>query len=166
MAVWADTVELRLRIKDPLGVIAILSVADEADRLALATPPAIPARQTAYLQSDIGVYFTYDAELAAWEAKDLLLSDARLGVFIDLYGVAAAAPYAIEDLMVELGQKLAIARTSDGAGATDYQNLTTMRNFYETLAKTMREKVAVDAGTSTGRYIRTRRPPIAGGMLG
>ncbi|MDD5303041.1 MAG: hypothetical protein PHS14_08010 [Elusimicrobia bacterium] len=162
MAVFADIAELRLRIKDPLGAIAILSVADAAARLALTTP----SRQTAYKQLDTGDYWTYDADLAQWEAKDLLLSDATLGTLIDLYGVAAAAPRAIKDIMAELGQRLYIARTNDGAGATDYQNLATTYRFYKDLAATMEEAAAVDAGTSQGRYGRTRRRPIAGGMWG
>jgi len=162
MAVFADIAELRLRIKDPLGAIAILSVADATARLAITTP----ARQTAYKQLDTGDYWVYDADLAAWEAKDLLLSDATLGTFIDLYGVAAAAPKAIKNIIAGLGQQLAIARTTDGAGATDYQNLATMYRFYKDLIATMEEEVAADAGVSQGRYARTRRRPIAGGMWG
>jgi hypothetical protein len=162
MATWDDLKELRLRIKDPLGAIDLASVADEAARLAVTSP----ARQTAYLQADTGVYYVYDSDLAAWEAKDLLLSDARLGVLIDLYGVAPAAPRAVKDIMAELGQRLYIARTADGAGSTDYQNLTTMKDFYKDLAASMIEEVAVDAGTSTGRYLRMRSPHIGGGMHG
>jgi hypothetical protein len=162
MASWSDLSELRLRIKDPLGAIALLSVANEAARLAITAP----ARQTAYLQADAGVYYLFDSELASWDAQDLLLSDSRLSVLIDLYGVAKAAPRAVKDIMAELGRKLYIARTSDGAGSTDYQNLTTMKDFYKDLAASMEEEVAVDAGTSTGRYLRMRRPSVGGGMCG
>lgn len=162
MATFADIVELRLRIKDPLGSIAILSVANEAARLALAAP----ARQTAYKQLDTEVYWTWDEELADWEAKDLLLSDARIGVLIDLYGVALAAPRAVHDIKAELGQRIAIASSSDGAGSTSYTSLRDMYQFYKDLAASMVEEVAVDSGTSTGRYLRTRRPSIGGGMCG
>jgi hypothetical protein len=162
MAIFADIAELRLRIKDPLGAIAILSVADTAARQALANP----ARQTAYKQLDTGDYWTYDTDLAEWEAKNLLLSDATLGTLIDLYGVDAAAPKAIKNIMAELGQRLYIARTQDGAGSTDYQNLTTLKSFYQDLIATMEEEVAAAAGTSQGRYLRIRRPSIAGGMHG
>jgi|WetSurMetagenome_2_1015567.scaffolds.fasta_scaffold257550_2 hypothetical protein len=160
MAVFADIVELRLRIKDPLGAIAILSVADVATRQALANP----APQTAYKQLDTGIYYTYDADLAEWEAKKLLISDTRIGVLIDLVGVAAAAPKAIKDIMAELGQRLYVARTQDGAGSTDYQNLSTMKNFYQELAASMEQEVAKDDGESQGRMLRIRRSHIAGGM--
>jgi hypothetical protein len=160
MAVFADTVELRLRIKDPLGAIAILSVADEDARLDIETP----ARQTAYKQFDTGEYWTYDADLAEWSALDLLLSDTRIDTLIDLYGVAAAAPKAIKQILPELGQKMVIARTQDGAGSTDYVNLTTLYNFYKDLIASMTEEVAQEAGESQGRMLRIRRPHIAGGM--
>jgi hypothetical protein len=162
MATWADTVELRLRIKDPLGAIAILSVANEAARLAVTNP----ARQTAYLQADMGTYYFYDESLAAWEPVDLLLSDTRINVLIDLYGVALAAPRAVNDIKAELGQKIAIARTADGAASTDYTSLKDMYQFYKDLAASMVEEVAVDAGTSTGRMFCMRRPSIGGGMQG
>lgn len=162
MALQTDITELRLRIKDPLGVIAIVSVADATARLAVTAP----ARQTAYKQLDTGDYWTYDAELAAWAAEDVLLSDTRLGLLIDLYGVAASAPRVIKEIAAELGRRLYIAQTQDGAGSTTYQNLSTMKSFYKDLAATFEEEVAKDAGTSTGRYFRTHRPHIAGGMHG
>lgn len=162
MAVFADTVELRLRIKDPLGAIAILSVATEAARLAVTSP----ARQTAYLQADTGVYYVYDSDLAAWEAKDLLISDARINTLIDLYGVAASSPRVIKDIIAELGRRLYIARTADGAGSTDYQSLRDLHQFYKDLVATMEEEVAADAGASTGLYGHIRRPHIGGGMHG
>jgi hypothetical protein len=162
MATWTDISALRLRIKDPPGAIALLSVANEAARLAVTSP----ARQTAYLQADTGVYYLFDADLAAWEPQDLLLSDTTLGTLVDLYGLGFAAPRAVKSIMAELGRKLYIARTSDGAGSTDYQNLTTMKDFYRDLAASMEEEVAIDAGTSTGRYLRMRRPSIGGGMCG
>jgi len=162
MALFADIVELRLRIKDPLGVIAILSVADATARLAVTAP----ARQTAYKQLDTGDYWIYDADLAVWAAEDLLLSDTRLGVLIDLYGVAGSAPRVVKEIMAELGRRLYIAQTADGAGSTTYQNLSTMKSFYKDLAATFEEEAAVDAGTSTGRYFRTHHVHIAGGMHG
>lgn len=162
MASFADIVELRLRIKDPLGVIAILSVADAEARLAV-TPPA---RQTAYKQLDSGDYYVYDEDLAAWKPEDLLLSDARLGVLVDLYGVAKAAPRVVKEIMAELGRRLYIAQTQEGIHTTVYQNLSTMKSYYKDLAATMEEDNAKDEGTSTGRYFRTRDPIIGGGMLG
>jgi hypothetical protein len=160
MATWADLKELRLRIKDPLGAIALEQVANEDAREAIEAP----ARQTAYLQADTSVYYTYDADLAEWDPCDLLMSDARLGFLIDLYGLALAAPRAVNDIKAELGQKIAIARTQDGAGQTDYTSLKDMYQFYKDLAASMVEEVAVDAGTSTGRYLRMRSPHIGGGM--
>jgi hypothetical protein len=162
MAAWADIVELRLRIKDPLGVIAIEAVADEAARIAV----SIPARQTAYLQTDTGVYYEYDAELATWEPCDLLVSDTRIGLKIDLYGIALAAPRVVRDIMAELGQKLAIVSRSAGADKTQYQTIGDMIAFYKALVASMEEDAARDTGTSSGGYFRTRRPSVAGGMEG
>jgi hypothetical protein len=160
MATWDDLKELRLRIKDPLGAINLLSVANEDARLDVDPP----ARQTAYQQADTSVYYTYDTDLAEWDPCDLLMSDARLGVLIDLYGAALAAPRAVNDIKAELGQRIAIARTQDGAGQTDYTSLKDMYQFYKDLAASMVEEVAVDAGTSTGRMFRMRSPRIGGGM--
>jgi hypothetical protein len=160
MAAFTDIVELRLKIKDPLGVIAISSVADETARLAVTTP----GRQTAYKQLDTGTYYLYDSELTAWEALDLLISDDRIGILVDLLGVAKAAIRAIKDIKAELVHRLYVARTQDGAGSTDYQNLTTMLNAYKQIEESMEEVVSEDAGTSTGRYLRMRKPCIGGGM--
>jgi hypothetical protein len=162
MAIQSDIFELRLRVKDPLGFIALVSVADEAARLAVSAP----ARQTAYLQADTGAYYEYDAELAAWKAVDLLVSDARIGLKIDLYGLALAAPRVVRDIMSELGQKIAIVSRTAGADKTQYQTLGDMMAFYKTLAASMEDDAAKDAGMSTGGYFRTRRPSVAGGMEG
>ena len=160
MAAFSDIVELRLKIKDPLGVISITSVADETARIAITSP----GRQTAYKQLDTGTYYVYDADLSAWEALDLLISDDRIGTLVDLYGMAKSCARVVKDIMAELGRRLYVARTSDGAGSTDYQNLTTMREFYKALAETFEEEASEDAGTSTGRYLKMTRPCIGGGM--
>jgi hypothetical protein len=160
MAEFTDIVELRLKIKDPLGVISITSVADETARIAITSP----GRQTAYKQLDTGEYYLYDIDLTTWEALDLLISDTRIGTLIDLYGIAKSCSRVVKDIMAELGLRLYVARTSDGAGSTDYQNLTTMREFYKSLAETFEDEAKEDAGTSTGRYIKMLRPCIGGGM--
>jgi len=162
MALQTDITELRLRIKDPLGVIAIVSVADATARLAVTSP----ARQTTYKQLDTGDYWIYDADLAAWEAVNVLLSDTRLGLLIDLYGVVEAIPHVYKEIVRELGPRLSIVRTADGAGSTEYTNLLAMYDYYKKLTSEAEEEAAVDAGTSTGRYFRTHRPHIAGGMHG
>ena len=161
MAAFTDIVELRLKIKDPLGVIAILSVADETARLAITSP----GRQTAYKQLDTGTYYIYDTDLASWEALDLLISDARIETLIDLYGIAKSCARVVKDIMAELGQKLYISRTQDGAGSTQYQSLHDLYEFYKALSGTFEEEASEDAGTSTGRYLRMRKPCIGGGML-
>ena len=160
MAAFSDIVELRLKIKDPLGVIAITSVANEDAREDIEEP----IRQTAYKQLDTGAYYIYDSELSAWEAIDLLISDNRIGTLIDLYGIAKSCAKVVKDIMAELGRRLYVARTSDGAGSTDYQNLTTMRELYKALAETFEEEASESAGTSTGRYLKMTRPCVGGGM--
>lgn len=161
MAAWTDLVETRLRIKDPLGIIALATVADDAARTALT-----PARQTAYKQLDTGTYWTFDEGTGAWKAVDLLISDERLGLLIDVHGAARAAPKAIKDITAELGQRLYTSRIQDGAGTVEFQNLTTMRNFYKDLAAAMDEDVSKEEGKSQGGYFRTAKPDIGGGMLG
>jgi len=160
MAAFTDIVELRLKIKDPLGVIAILSVADATARLAVTSP----GRQTAYKQLDTGTYYIYDTDLSTWEALDLLISDDRIGVLIDLYGIAKSCARVVKDIMAELGQKLYVSRTQDGAGSTQYQSLRDLYEFYKALSGTFEEEASEESGTSTGRYLRMRKPCIGGGM--
>ena len=69
-----------------------------------------------------------------------------------------------KDIMAELGQKLYISRTQDGAGSTQYQSLHDLYEFYKALSGTFEEEASEDSGTSTGRYLRMRKPCIGGGM--
>ena len=158
MAAWADLKETRLSICDPQDVVDLQAVASESAR------PAAPAAQTAYLVQDKGEYQVYDTGLAAWSRVDLEVSDSRLGALIDAYGVKRAAAEAIDLIVVSLGKKLSIARMQSGGEATDFVNLQTAYNFYKALSDAFREKAKEDEGVSTGLYLRTRRPNVAGGM--
>jgi hypothetical protein len=160
VASWDDLKELRLRICDPSGVIALVSVADAATRIAVTSP----ARQTAYLQADTGEYWTYDLELTTWERVDLELADERLNNLIDLYAVGAAAPKAVRLIMASLGKRMGIVRSQGGAETIQYQTLKDTYDYYKALAGDMEEEVDQDSGASTGRYMRMSRPRIGGDM--
>jgi hypothetical protein len=160
VATWADLVELRLRICDPAGIIAIVSVADAAARVAVTTP----AKQTAYQQADDDTYWIYDFDLLAWQQVELELADVRLENLIDLYGVARAAPKAVRLIIASVGKKLGIASHSGGAESTTFQTLRDTYAFYKELAASMEEETDKEEGTSTGLYARMRRPHIGGGM--
>lgn len=158
---WTDLKELRLRICDPDGVIALETVADAA------ALPSSPVAQTAYRKEDSGEYVRYDTELTSWDRLDLELSDARLQALIDTCGsVARATPRAIRLILTAVGRRLGIAKSDSGAESIQYQTLADTYAFYKGLAETFDEEAAKDEGASTGRYFRTRRPRIAGGMEG
>lgn len=163
MATWADLKELRLRINDPSGVVALETVATAA------ALPATGALQTAYRKEDSGEYVIYDADLSTsdtpvWAHADLELADDRLDNFIDLYGIDRAAPRAIRLILAAIGKRMGLARAGHGAESMQYQTLSDTYAFYKALAESMDEEAAKDEGTSTGRYIFTRRPLVGGGM--
>ena len=161
MATWEDLKELRLRICDPFGVIAIEKVADAAALKAI----SFPAKQVAYLQEDSGEYYTYDSDLAAWNRPDLELSDPRLDNLIDLWGVARAAPKAVRLILGSVGKRLGILRSGHGAEQIQYQTLADTYAYYKGLAESMDEEAAKDSGASTGGFFSTRRPRIGGGGM-
>ncbi len=160
MATWEDLKELRLRICDPSGVIAIIAVADGAAISAVVDP----ARQTAYLQEDSGEYHIYDPDLEVWEHLDLELSDIRLETLIDLYGIDKAAPKAVKLILSAVGKRLGIARSQSGSESVAYQSISDVYAYYKALYESMEEEFSKDSGTSTGRYLRMHRPRIGGGM--
>lgn len=159
MASWADIKELRLKTCDPDGFINLETVSNAA------ALPSVPLGQTAYRKESTGEYVAYDAELLVWEPVKLEVSDSRLSAMIDSYGsVAKAAPYAVRQVMASLGARMRIARLEGGAESTEFVNLTTLYNFYKNLSESMETEVAVEAGTSAGRYLTTKSPDIGGGM--
>jgi hypothetical protein len=161
MASWADLKELRLKTCDPDGYIDLDTVAN------VAALPVAPKGQTAYRKEDSGDYVAYDAELLAWGPVKLEVSDARAMAMVDAYGSASrAAPYMVRQIMAGLGAKMRIARSQGGAGSTDFVNLTTLYNFYKGIIETFEVEAAVEEGASEGRYLRTKRPSIGGGMIG
>lgn len=161
MASWADLKELRLKTCDPDGFIDLETVANAS------ALPVTPKGQTAYRKEDSGEYVAYDAELLEWKSVKLEISDARMMATIDAKGsVTAAAPAIVRQIMASLGARLQVARHQGGAESTDFVNLTTIYNFYKSLAESMEQEAAVESGSSEGRYIRTRRPCIGGGMIG
>ena len=152
MATFAELKELRLKISDPSGVIDILSVANAAEL------PAVPARQTAYLEVDTGDYVLYDFDLAEWNVLPLKISDSRLANFIDLWGTADSVTRAIRAIMATLVQAMQIKRFTSGADSTEYLTLKDAYECYKMLIEQYMQEDAQDEGTSTGRYLRMRTP--------
>jgi hypothetical protein len=160
VASWADLKELRLRISDPSGVIAIETVATAAARLVV---PA-PAKQTAYQQADDDTYWVYDFDLLAWSQVELEIADIRIENIIDLYGLDAAAPKCLRLIMSSIGKRMGIVRSGSGAESIQYQTLKDTYDFYKAIVESMEEEVAQDTGASTGRYMRFHHPRIGGDM--
>lgn len=153
MATVADIFSLRLKICDPTGVISILSVS---------ALPTIGLPQTAYLLSTDSQYYVYSSALAAYEKKELLISDSTIGALIDSYGLADAVIRTFPLILANLQQKLIIAESSSGTESYKYQSLTSLIAFYKSLIAMYTKENEKDAGTSTGRFIRTHRPSVGG----
>lgn len=156
MATNAQIFDMRLSLKDPIGFIAVVEVANAA------ALPTTPLAQTLYFVADVSEYHAY--EDSAWSRQDVEMSNERMGTFIDLYGVTKARYYVVKEYVRSLGKKLWIAQNNNGSESFVYQNLTTMRSFYEKMLEELNEDVVTEEGTSTGRYFKTK-PRCIGGML-
>jgi len=156
MATNAQIFEMRLSLKDPLGFISVVEVADAASR------PESPAAQTLYFVADVSEYHSF--ENGDWVRQDVEMSNERMGTFIDLYGETKARYHIVKEFVRSLGQKLYLAQHNNGSESYVYQNLTTMRNFYEAMLDSLKEDVLEESGHSTGRYVKTKRQ-VVGGML-
>jgi hypothetical protein len=155
MAVTFDQIkEVRLALDDPAGFIDLISVDAVGDL------PAVGAPQTAYLVVTDKVYKMWDG--SAWQFVSLRISDARLTTFIDQLGVEQAIQKGYLAIMQRLGNELQIVRNSDGAESTEFVSLMNLYNFYKSLLKDAQTEQPTK---NTGRYVKTKRPCIAGGNL-
>jgi hypothetical protein len=153
---WDNLKRIRLKLRDPAGVIALQNVATAADL------PASPARQTAYRANDTGTYSVYDANLKAWQAIDLLLSDETINDALAACSEDAAIRQLIPMIIASLFEQLKVVSIGTGTESTSYASITAAIDFYERL-KTQYAAAAAEAGnSSTGRIFRARRPVIGG----
>lgn len=162
MATRSEIIELRLQISDPPNVIRIYDLAATADL------PSVPVPQTAYYVAANGIYYKTEKETGAVPSDyafiTLQLSDAALSTLIDDLG-ANAKKRALVRIASRLGGQLNIVKNTSGAESTEFIALLDLYKYYKALAADAAEETAEDEGTSTGRFVRIRRPRIAGGNL-
>ena len=151
MATFADIKSVRLKIKDPLGYINLIEVAEL---------PSMVASQTAYALTDSGVY--QELKNGTWKTIKLEISDASISTHIDLYGVEKAVVKCVQDMVMALGKQLSVAQFNSGTESVVYQNLTTTYNFYKNMLATLKEDIQVTSGTNTGRFIPTLNARVGG----
>lgn len=154
MATQDQVFAVRLQTKDPIGIIAIVSVS------AVISLPAIPKPQTLYYVEDIQEYRVYNG--ATWDNQEIKLADETYVAFIDGYGESQAVIRALKEIMRSLAQELYVAQHNSGAESVQFQNLTTMANFYKTIISMAESDEAKAEGVGGGRIFKTRKPTIGG----
>ena len=156
MATQDQVFAVRLQAKDPIGVIAIVSVAN------VAALPTTPKPQTLYYLEDLKEYRVHNS--VDWVNQEVKLSDLAYSAYIDAYGENQAVIRALKEIMRSLAQELYIAQHNSGAESVVFQNLTTMANFYKSIIGMAEEDDAKGDAVSTGRMFRTHKPIIGGVM--
>lgn len=162
MATRTQIIELRLQITDPANAIRIYDLATTGDL------PATPVPQTVYYVQATGLYYrtekTSGAVVGDYSFVDLHLSDATLSGLIDELG-AYAKKRALVRIAAKLGSQLQIVKTTSGAESMEFVSLLEAYRYYKALAADAAEETAEDNSANTGRFLRVRRPTIAGGNL-
>lgn len=163
MASFTDIKNARLRLADPPGVINIIQVATPANL------PATPAQQTAYYVTSTGHYMTTSvltgAVPANYSQAFLRVSDEYLTTLIDTYGIDAAVCKAFSMIIVQLGNQLVLIRNTTGTESTEYSDITSMMSYYRTMKKDCQDENNQQNNNSTGRFIKSKQPEIAGGNI-
>ena len=163
MATRDEVIEVRIRIADPAGTIAIEDVAT------VSALPETPDPQTVYYVTTTGKYMKTDLESGAtvsdYYVVKLRVADAYLEQLIDTYGVDLAVCKAYSLILVQLGNELKIVKMTDGAESTEFQDIINMMNFYRQMKQDCQDQYNSDNNNSSGRMFRTRQPRIAGGNL-
>lgn len=157
MATRAQTIAIRLMVKDPKGFTNIIDVATKADL------PANPVNQTAYFITSESVYYAYDG--AEWLALDLRISDTFIGDKIDIYtDMNKAASKVIRSIIIDVGMSLGnIQSHGNGSENLQYRTLKDVYDFYKEVEQSFLEDYNESSGASTGCYISTMEP-LVGGM--
>lgn len=151
MATFAQIKSVRLTVKDPVGYIDL----QEVDAY-----PYPSASQTAYTMIGTGVYQYYNG--SKWVTLKLNISDEQIGLLIDLYGVDKACIRVVQSIINALGQELRFASQNDGVESIQYTSLQTIYDYYKGIKDSLKEDIAIDAGTNTGCSFHTCSRPVGG----
>lgn len=154
MATFDDIKEVRLTISEPSGFIDFLTVAN-FDAL-----PDEPASQTGYKSLDTSTYYGHDG--TSYSSVSLMLSDSRIGAWVDIFGVAGAVRKSIEAIVAQLPAQLQIVKNASGAESTEFTSLLDRQKFYR---QWLVDLTPVDSTVNTGKYFKTVAAEIAGGNL-
>jgi hypothetical protein len=163
MAVFADIKEFRLQIQDPSGAIDLIEVATVADL------PLTPLRDVVYKVLSSGAYVATDKLSGALPADylpvKLLLSDSRIGAWIDAGSVLSAIPSGLKAIIAKLGSDLEVQSTGAGAESITYTSLMDRYNYYKRMYDQAVKDFQNAAGVSTGVMVTVKNPTIAGGNV-
>ena len=163
MATRAEIIEIRLRIADPANVINIIDVDTLADL------PTTPAPQTSYYVVATGNYMatieTSGAQESDYNILSLRVADSYITLLVTTYGLEKAICYCFQLILTQLGNELRIVRNQDGTESTQFADIKQMMDFYRQLRTDCIEHSKELNNNSTGKAMRSRRPPIAGGNI-
>ena len=154
--VWSSLKSVRMKIRDPLGVIDLDHVTNQA------ALPVTPKRQTAYRTDDTGTYWQFDEGLQAWGAKDIRVSDETLNGIIDAKGVTGAVGPAIDEIIAGLYSELPLVQSSSGSENLQFMKLSEALAFYERLKKIYADAVAENENMNTGKFVCTPQRVVGG----
>jgi hypothetical protein len=163
MATRTEIIQIRLRIADPANIINIIDVDILADL------PKTPAPQTSYYVVATGNYMitteTSGAQESDYTIMPLRVADSYITVLITNYGLEKAICYCFQLILTQLGNELRIVRNQDGTESTQFADIKQMMDFYRQLRADCVEQTKELNNNSTGKIMRTRQPPIAGGNI-
>jgi hypothetical protein len=163
MATTTQIHTLRIDTSDPPDIIQITIVAT------FTALPSSPTPQTAYYISDSGIYVATEKESDAipddYEVLELFLSDARIGSLIDSFGADKAVYKAVKLISTKLANKLIIVKNKAGAESIEYIKLLDLWDYYDKIAKSIKDEINDSNLNSTGRWGTSTQPEIAGGNL-
>ncbi len=154
MATFDQIKDVRLQIADPPGFIDFLEVAN------FAALPVTPVAQTGYKAVDTSTYYGHDG--TSYSALSLMVSDSRIGAWVDSFDVAGAVRKSIEAIVAQLPAQLQIVKNASGAESTEFTSLLDRQKFYR---QWLADLTPVDSTVSTGKYYKTVAAEIAGGNL-
>lgn len=151
MATFADIKSVRLKIKDPLGYINLIEVAEL---------PETVASQTAYTITDSGVYQKLTG--TTWSTLKIEISDASISTYIDLYGIDKAVVKCIQEILMSVGKSMGTLRFNSGTESVEYNTLKSIYDFYKGMIASLNDDIQETSGTNTGRFIPTLNARIGG----
>jgi hypothetical protein len=157
VATFLQLTEVRLSINDPVGGAERI-----VDFLEVATLPAVGSAvaQTSYKLTTNGTYnLVVDG---AFTVIPVQVSDSRIGGWIDAFGIDGAIRKSIQAIISGLASQLQLVRNSDGAEESEWIRLNDLHKFYRQLLADLPTQETV---SSTGLFMATKTPEIAGGNL-